>query len=168
MYRRDIWFCNSKNMYKQNTFWVIFFRSSGPLEPRHHPTYYSRKPMNYWFSIETHKHVYTNETFYSMYGWYGSNAHYMWKIANFGWFLMIFGPLEPRYDPISYVRLSMNDYFIFGTLNRVWSNEKFDSMHGWYGFHPQIMWKIQKQNKSKHWKCNFKIICWQPSKFMGM
>ena len=99
MYRRDIWFCNSKNMYKQNTFWVIFFRSSGPLEPRHHPTYYSRKPMNYWFSIETHKHVYTNETFYSMYGWYGSNAHYMWKIANFGWFLMIFWTFGAQMGP---------------------------------------------------------------------
>ena len=99
MYRRDIWFCNSKNMYKQNTFWVIFFRSSGPLEPRHHPTYYSRKPMNYWFSIETHKHVYTNETFYSMYERYGSNVHYMWKIVNFWWFLMIFGTFGAQIGP---------------------------------------------------------------------
>ena len=35
--------------------------------------------------------VCTNEKFDSMYGWYGSNAKKMWKIANFGLFLMIFG-----------------------------------------------------------------------------
>ena len=34
------------------------------------------------------------------------------------------------------------------TLNRVCSNDKFDSMHGWYGFNAQIMWKI----------CNFFVI----------
>ena len=118
-----------------------FFRSSGPLEPRHHPTYYSRKPMNYWFSIETHKHVYTNETFYSMYGWYGSNAHYMWKIANFGWFLKIFWTFGVQMGPISFTRRPMNDYFIFGTLNPVCNNEKFDSMYGWYGSNDQNMWK---------------------------
>ena len=37
----------------------------------------------------------------------------MWKIANCSWFLMICGPLEPRYDPISYVRLSMNSIHLY-------------------------------------------------------
>ena len=52
-------------------YWVplgLFFRSSGPLEPRHHPTYYSRNPMNDWISIETFHNVYTNGKFDSMYG----------------------------------------------------------------------------------------------------
>ena len=110
----------------------FFFRSSGPLEPRHHPTYYSRKPMNYWFSIETHNHVYTNETFYSMYGWYGSNVHYMWKIVH----------LEPRWDPISFSRHPMNDNFIFGALNHVCTKVKFDLMYGWYGSNGHYVWKM--------------------------
>ena len=52
------------------------------------------------------------------------------------------GPLEPRKDPISYPRCPMNVYFIFGTLNHVCTNEKFDSMYGWYGSNAQNMWKI--------------------------
>ena len=67
------------------------------------------------------------------------NAQNMWKytiLGDFWWFL---GPLEPRQDPISYSRLPINDYFIFGTLNYVCNNEKFDSMYGWYGSNTQNM-----------------------------
>ena len=97
-----------------------FFRSSGPLEPRHHPTYYSRNPMNDWFSIETHNHVYTNETFYSMYGWYGSNVHYMWKIVNFWWFLIDFWDLwspdrtpDPTPDALWKIVLSLEHSIMY-------------------------------------------------------
>ena len=98
--------------------------------------------MNDNFIFGTLNHVCTKEKFDSMYGWYGSNGHYMWKIANFGDFWWFFGPLEPRWDPISFTRRPMNDYFIFGTLNLVCTNEKFDSMYGWYGSNAQNMWKI--------------------------
>ena len=60
-------------------------------------------------------------------------------LGDFWWF---FGPLEPRWDPISFTTRHMNDYFIFGTLNHVCTNEKFDSMYGWYGSNPQNMWKM--------------------------
>ena len=63
----------------------------------------------------------------------------IWALGDLWWFL---GPLEPRKDPISYSRCPMNDYFIFGTLNHVCTNEKFDSMYGWYGSNAQNMWKI--------------------------
>ena len=52
------------------------------------------------------------------------------------------GPLEPRWDPISFSRHPMNDYFIFGTLNHVCTKEKFDSMYGWYGSNGHYMWNI--------------------------
>ena len=57
-------------------------------------------------------------------------------------FLWFFGPLEARWDPIFFTRRHMNDYFIFWTLNLVCTNEKFDSMYGWYGSNAQNMWKI--------------------------
>ena len=55
---------------------------------------------------------------------------------------LFLGPLKPRWDPISFTTRHMNDYFIFGTLNHVCTNEKFDSMYGWYGSNAQNMWKI--------------------------
>ena len=62
-------------------------------------------------------------------------------LGDFWWF---FGPLEPRWDPISFTTRHMNDYFIFETLNHVCTNEKFDSMYRWYGStsNAQNMWKI--------------------------
>ena len=75
-------------------------------------------------------HVCTNEKFDSMYGWYGSNAQNMWKIAFFSYFWWFLGSLEPGYDPIFYSRCPMNDYFIFGTFHNVCTNETFDSMYG--------------------------------------
>ena len=41
---------------------------------------------------------------------------------------MIFGHLEPKYDPISYTRHPINHYFIFCALNHVSTDEKFDSI----------------------------------------
>ena len=64
------------------------------------------------------------------------------KYAIFGWFFMIFGTFRAHIWPHILSRHHINDYFIFWTLNRVCSNDKFDSMHGWYGFNAQIMWKI--------------------------
>ena len=87
------------------------------------PISFTRRPMNDYFIFGTLNHVCTKEKFDSMYGWYGSNGHYMWKIANFGDFWWFFGPLEPRWDPISFTRRPMNDYFIFATRNRVCFNE---------------------------------------------
>ena len=63
-----------------------------------------------------------------------------WPI--FMWFLMIFWTFGVQMGPISFTRRPMNDYFIFGTLNPVFTNEKFDSMYGWYGSNAQNMWKI--------------------------
>ena len=116
-------------------FWIFL----GPLEPRWDPISFSRHPMNDNFIFGTLNHVCTKEKFDSMYGWYGSNGHYMWKIANFGDFWWFFGPLEARWDPISFTRRPMNDYFIFGTLNHVCTKEKFDSMYGSYGSNAQNM-----------------------------
>ena len=63
-----------------------------------------------------------------------------WPI--FMWFLMFFWTFGVQMGPISFTRRPMNDYFIFGTLNPVCNNEKFDSMYGWYGSNAQNMWKI--------------------------
>ena len=65
--------------------------------------------------------------------WYGSNGHYMWKIANFGRFLMIFGPFGARYHPLHYTRNPMIDCFTVGTFHNVYSKEKSDSLYGYYG-----------------------------------
>ena len=51
-------------------------------------------------------------------------------------------PLEPRYEPIYNVRRSMNDCFIFGTLNPECTNEKFDSMYGLYGYRAKNVLEI--------------------------
>ena len=63
-----------------------------------------------------------------------------WPI--FMWFLMFFWTFGVQMGPISFTRRPMNDYFIFGTLNPVCNNEKFDSMYGWYCSNAQNMWKI--------------------------
>ena len=44
----------------------------------------------------------------------------------FVWFFMIFWTFGVQMGPISFTRRHMNDYFIFGTLNPVCNNEKFD------------------------------------------
>ena len=116
-----------------------FFR---PLEPTYDPISYIRHPINDYFIFETLHPECTNEKCDWMYGWHGFNAPKIWKINQFFLILMILGLLEPRYDPISYVRCPMNDYFIFGRLNHVCTNEKFDSMYGWYGSNAKNMWKI--------------------------
>ena len=89
--------------------------------------------MNDYFIFGTLSHVCTNEKFDSMYGWYGSNAQNMWKIANFGRFLMIFGPFGARYHPLYYTRNPMIDCFTVGTFHNVYSKEKSDSLYGYYG-----------------------------------
>jgi len=128
---------NPQNMWKIANFGWFLMIFLGPLEPRWDPISFSRHPMNDNFIFGTLNHVCTKEKFDSMYGWYGSNGHYMWKIANFGDFWWFFGPLEPRWDPISFTWNPMNDYFIFGTLNPVCTNEKFDSMYGWLAVSPR-------------------------------
>ena len=89
--------------------------------------------MNDYFIFGTLNYVFTNEKFDSMYGWYGSNAQNMWKIANFGRFLMIFGPFGARYHPLYYTRHPMIDCFTVGTFHNVCSKEKSDSLYGYYG-----------------------------------
>ena len=91
------------------------------------PISFTRRPMNDYFIFGTLNLVCTNEKFDSMYGWYGSNAQNMWKIANFGWFLMIFGPFRARYHPLYYTRNPMNDCFTVGTFHIVYSKVKSDS-----------------------------------------
>ena len=125
MYR---WYgSNAKKNVKNSQFWVIFDDFLGPLEPRKDPISYSRCSMNDYFIFGTLNHVCTNEKFDSMYGWYGSNAQNMWKIVNFGWFLMIFGPFGARYHPLYYTRNPMNDCFTVGTFHNVYSKVKSDS-----------------------------------------
>ena len=105
-----------------------FWRFLGPLEPRWDPISFSRHPMNDNFIFGTLNHVCTKETFDSMYGWYGSNGNYMWKIANFGDFWWFFGPLEPRWDPICFFSAD-NCYFVL--------------------FIGNLVFKIQEQAKNK-------------------
>ena len=105
--------------------------------------------MNDYFIFGTLNQVCINEKCDSMYGWYGFNAQITWKIIYFGWFLISLGPLESKKRPHILSKQHINDYLLWDTtLNRVCSNDKFASMHGWYGFNAQIMWKI----------CNFLVI----------
>ena len=145
--------CKKKTLKKKKKKPIFgnFWRFLGPLEPRWDPISFSRRPMNDNFIFGALNHVCTKEKFDLMYGWYGSNGHYMWKIANFGDFWWFFGPLEARWDPISFTRRHMNDYFIFGTLNHVCTNEKFNSMHGWYGSNAQNIWKTANFGCLKKW-----------------
>ena len=79
---------------KKSKFWVIvhdfwaFWSPGGTPYP---------SPDTLWmiiFFFETLNHVCTKEKFDSMYGWYGSNGHYIF--CDFWWF---FGPMESRWDP---------------------------------------------------------------------
>ena len=126
-----------KTSHPKLDFWW-FFR---PMDPRYDLMPYSRHPMNDYFIFKTLKHVCTNQKFDSMYGWYGYCAQNMWKIAIFCDFWWFFGPLEPRYDPISNARRPINDYFILGTVNPECTDEKYDSMYGWYGYYAKYVLK---------------------------
>ena len=107
--------------------------------------------LTYWFEIMVYLKIMMPwlviHLVYKMIDWFSgggfrcSSAVCLF-LDNFWWFLVILGPLEPRYDTISYSRCPMNDYFIFGTFHNVCTNEKFDSMYGWYGSNAQNMWKI--------------------------
>ena len=63
------------------------------------PISFTRRPMNDYFIFGTLNPVCNNEKLDSMYGWYGSNAQNMWKIANFGRFLMIIWALWGEISP---------------------------------------------------------------------
>ena len=124
---------NHQKSQKNGKFLCYFWWFFRPLEARWDPIFFTRRPMNDYFIFWTLNLVCTNEKFDSMYGWYGSNAQNMWKIANFGRFLMIFGPFGARYHPLYYTRNPMIDCFTVGTFHNVYSKEKSDSLYGYYG-----------------------------------
>ena len=130
---------NAQIIWKIVYFWwfvMIFF---GTFEADIWPHILSMHPINDYFIFGTLNRVCINEKFDSMYGWYSFNAQIMWKICHFGWFLMIFGTFGGHIWPHILSRHHINDYLIFGTLNRVCTKEWFDSMYGWYAFNAQII-----------------------------